>query len=310
MINMIVCMDKGDGIGVNGGLLYHLKGDLKHFRQKTLGTTIIMGRKTFESLPNVLPHREHWVITRDTDYKVPSGVRVFHSREDVLKELGDRRAFVIGGSSIYDMFINDVTSIYATKVDKKKKADTYFKFSRDDFSWSQIGTQQCDVDDTTFASTGDNIGVVVHITDFMDRDDVIEQLNHYRWSYDAVKIDDDEVVAIIYLRVGIGRNFQYISKRLGCMVQVNPYSVVYGLGAITTYKSGNLVNYSIDFDDRYEWWLVWGDKSTLLSFDFIDFDDGDSPYCVEDNELIGYEFSDDEIDEFTERLNTGYNCGF
>ena len=55
---------------------------------------------------------------------------------------------------------------------------------------------------------------------------------------------------------------------------------------------------------------MWGDKSTLLSFDFIDFDDGDSPYCVEDNELIGYEFSDDEIEEFTERLNTGYNCGF
>lgn len=163
---------------------------------------------------------------------------------------------------------------------------------------------------TTFASIGDNIGVVVHITDFMDRDDVVEQLNHYRWSYDAVKIDDDEVVVVIYLRVGIGRNFQSISKKLGCMVQVNPYTVVYGLGAITTYKNGNLINYSIDFDDRYEWWLVWGDKSTLLSFDFIDFDDGDSPYCVEDNELIGYEFSDDEIEEFTERLNTGYNCGF
>lgn len=147
MINMIVCMDNGDGIGVEGGLLYHLKGDLKHFRQKTLGTTIIMGRKTFESLPCVLPHREHWVITRDMDYKAPSCVKVFHSREDVLKELGDRRAFVIGGSSIYDMFINDVTSIYVTKVDKKKKADTYFRFKRDSFSWSQIGTQQCDVDE-------------------------------------------------------------------------------------------------------------------------------------------------------------------
>lgn len=95
---------------------------------------------------NVLAHREHWVITRDKDYKVPNGVKVFHSREDVLSELGDRRAFVIGGSSIYDMFINDVTSIYVTKVDKKKKADTYFKFSRDDFSWSQIGMQQNDID--------------------------------------------------------------------------------------------------------------------------------------------------------------------
>jgi len=56
---------------------------------------------------------------------------------------------------------------------------------------------------TTFASTCDNLGIVAHITDFSDKDDVIEQLNHYRWSYDAVKIDDDEVVAIIYLRVGI-----------------------------------------------------------------------------------------------------------
>ena len=147
MINMIVCMDKGDGIGVNGGLLYHLRGDLKYFRQKTLGTIIIMGRKTFESLPNVLPHREHWVITKDTNYVAPSGVRVFHSREGVLDALGDRRAFVIGGASIYNMFINDVTSIYATRVDGKKKADTYFKFNRTDFSWSQIGTQHGDIDD-------------------------------------------------------------------------------------------------------------------------------------------------------------------
>ena len=146
MVNMIVCMDKADGIGVNGGLLYHLKGDLAYFRQKTLGTIIIMGRKTFESLPNVLSHREHWVITSDTNYTVPSGVRVFHSREEVLQELGNRRAFVIGGSSIYEMFINDVTSIYVTHVDKRRKADTYFKFNRDKFSWSQIGMQQSEVD--------------------------------------------------------------------------------------------------------------------------------------------------------------------
>lgn len=95
---MIVCVDNCDGIGVNGDLLFRLSGDLKNFRQKTLGTTIIMGRKTFESLPKVLPHRTHWVITSDIDYKAPVGVRVFHSREEVLEALGNNRAFVIGGS--------------------------------------------------------------------------------------------------------------------------------------------------------------------------------------------------------------------
>lgn len=147
MINMIVCVDNCDGIGVNGDLLFRLSGDLKNFRQKTLGTTIIMGRKTFESLPKVLPHRTHWVITSDRDYKAPVGVRIFHSREEVLEALGDNRAFVIGGSSIYNMFINDVTSIYVTKVNTTRRADTYFTFNHSDFSHSQVGSQQVDVDE-------------------------------------------------------------------------------------------------------------------------------------------------------------------
>lgn len=147
MINMIVCVDNCDGIGVNGDLLFRLSGDLKNFRQKTLGTTIIMGRKTFESLPKVLPYRTHWVITSDMDYKAPVGVRIFHSREEVLEALGDNRAFVIGGSSIYNMFINDVTSIYVTKVNATRRADTYFTFNHSDFSHSQVGSQQVDVDE-------------------------------------------------------------------------------------------------------------------------------------------------------------------
>lgn len=163
---------------------------------------------------------------------------------------------------------------------------------------------------TTFASTCDNLGIVAHITDFSDKDDVIEQLNHYRWSYDAVKIDDDEVVVIIYLRVGIGRNFQSISNKLGCTVQVNTYTVVNGLGTVTTYKSGKIIDYYNDFDERYEWWLVWGDKSTLMTFNFIDFDDTDSSTNLEDNDLEGYEFTDEEVESFTQRLNSGFNCGF
>ena len=91
-----MCLDSCNGLGRDNDLLYRLPSDMKMFRQRTLGMIVIMGRKTFESLPKVLPHREHWVITNQENYgdSVPDGVKVFHSKEEVLQELGDRRAFV------------------------------------------------------------------------------------------------------------------------------------------------------------------------------------------------------------------------
>lgn len=139
MVNMIMCLDACNGLGKNNDLLYRLPSDMKMFRQRTLGMIIIMGRKTFESLHKVLPHREHWVITNQEGYIVPDGVKVFHSKEEVLQELGDRRAFVIGGSSIYQMFLDDCTNMYVTRVNDTKKADTVFDFDESQFSHSQIG---------------------------------------------------------------------------------------------------------------------------------------------------------------------------
>ena len=139
MVNMIMCLDACNGLGKNNDLLYRLPSDMKMFRQRTLGMIIIMGRKTFESLPKVLPHREHWVITNQEGYIVPDGVKVFHSKEEVLQDLGDRRAFVIGGSSIYQMFLDDCTNMYVTRVNDTKKADTHFDFDESQFSHSQIG---------------------------------------------------------------------------------------------------------------------------------------------------------------------------
>lgn len=139
MVNMIMCLDSCNGLGRDNDLLYRLPSDMKMFRQRTLGMIIIMGRKTFESLPKVLPHREHWVITNQEGYIVPDGVKVFHSKEEVLQELGDRRAFVIGGSSIYQMFLDDCTNMYVTRVNDTKKADTVFDFDESQFSHSQIG---------------------------------------------------------------------------------------------------------------------------------------------------------------------------
>ncbi|ETJ00135.1 MAG: Dihydrofolate reductase, partial [Veillonella dispar DORA_11] len=67
-------------IGKDNTLIWHLPNDLKFFKEKTTGHVIIMGRKTFESLPFLLPNREHWVITRDKGFDAPEGVTLFHYR--------------------------------------------------------------------------------------------------------------------------------------------------------------------------------------------------------------------------------------
>ena len=76
-------------IGKDNTLIWHLPNDLKFFKEKTTGHVIIMGRKTFESLPFLLPNREHWVITKDKGFDAPEGVRIFHSPEAVAETAKD-----------------------------------------------------------------------------------------------------------------------------------------------------------------------------------------------------------------------------
>ncbi len=84
MINMIVCKNNFDYIGKDNKMLYHIPKDLAFFKRKTVNHVIIMGRKTFESLPGLLPNREHWVITRDTNF---NKARSFNSIDDVLEAI-------------------------------------------------------------------------------------------------------------------------------------------------------------------------------------------------------------------------------
>ena len=81
MLALIVAVAHNRVIGKDNTLIWHLPNDLKFFKEKTTGHVIIMGRKTFESLPFLLPNREHWVITRDKGFDAPEGVRIFHSPE-------------------------------------------------------------------------------------------------------------------------------------------------------------------------------------------------------------------------------------
>ena len=147
MISMIVCYDARRHIGKDDELLLKIPADLKRFKQRTLGCNIIMGRKTFESLPGLLPHRIHWVITRDKDYvpKYPgANVKIFHSKQEVLdeiKRLNLPNIYVIGGGQIYEEFMDECDCIHATVIHKiLKEGNVFFpKIKANEWTQSQDG---------------------------------------------------------------------------------------------------------------------------------------------------------------------------
>ncbi len=127
-ISAIVAIDRNGAIGKQGLLLCHLPADMKHFKEITMGHSIVMGRKTFESFPKgALPGRQNIVITRSRDY-APPGVTVAHCIDDALTAAtmpGD--VFVIGGEQIYRATFPLVSTIYLTVIDHKfDDVDAYF----------------------------------------------------------------------------------------------------------------------------------------------------------------------------------------
>lgn len=128
MLSIIVAKSNNNVIGKDNTLIWHLPEDLKRFKALTTGKTIIMGRKTFDSLGRILPNRKHIVITRNLDFEVDSDmVKVVHEISD-LKEYIDSKdeCFVIGGGVIYNMLMPYANKIYATVINENFEGDTYF----------------------------------------------------------------------------------------------------------------------------------------------------------------------------------------
>ena len=125
-MKLIVAADNNFAIGKDGGIPWRLKGDLKYFKEQTLGHAVIMGRMTLESLPGGKPlkDRVNIVLTRDNSY-APEGVIVAHSVEEVLAFPNIEDAFVIGGESVYKAFLPYCTHALVTKVQGDFEADTY-----------------------------------------------------------------------------------------------------------------------------------------------------------------------------------------
>jgi len=128
MLTCIVAIGENFAIGKDSSLLWHFSKDLKRFKQITTGNTIIMGRKTFESLPGILPGRHHIVITQNKDFVVDDDrVTVLNSKEELLSSLEDNKEyFLIGGGEIYKLLLPYCNKIHLTKVHKEYNADTFF----------------------------------------------------------------------------------------------------------------------------------------------------------------------------------------
>ena len=129
MLSIFVAIAENNIIGGDNKLLWHIPEDLKRFKAITSGNTIIMGRKTFESLPGVLPNRKHVIITRDENYSVDNeNVEVIHSLSEVINKYknSSEPAFIIGGGEIYKQLIHNVDNLLLTKVFKSFDGDTSF----------------------------------------------------------------------------------------------------------------------------------------------------------------------------------------
>ena len=139
MINnlyMIACIGKNNELGANNKLLYNFKNDMNFFKQKTTNNVVIMGRKTYESIGRILPHRENIIITKNKDYSVENAI-IFNSNEEVLKYIKDNTSkdfYIIGGESLYKYYLDHAKILYLTEVNDTKKADTYFpNFDRNNY---------------------------------------------------------------------------------------------------------------------------------------------------------------------------------
>ena len=125
MISLIAAIDEKRGLGKKGQLAWHISEDLKHFKEITSGHSLIMGRKTFESIGKPLPDRKNIVVTQDPQFS-KEGITIVNSIEDALDQADGGEVFVIGGAQIYNQAIGIADKLYLTLVDGDFDCDTFF----------------------------------------------------------------------------------------------------------------------------------------------------------------------------------------
>jgi dihydrofolate reductase len=144
-IVLVVARADNGIIGKDGKLPWHLPADLRHFKQVTMGTPMVMGRKTFESLPGLLPGRRHIVLTRDPSWSAP-GTEVAASVDEAIRIADVERISVVGGAEIFDLFMPKATDIELTEVHFDAEGDTFMP-PPDPAEWHEISRGRHEAED-------------------------------------------------------------------------------------------------------------------------------------------------------------------
>lgn len=156
MISSIVIVSKNNVIGCENDLVFDIKEDLKRFKEITQNHTIIMGRKTFDSLPFVLPNRHHIILTNNKNYISPESkekITVINDINEIISMYAnsEEEVFLIGGGVIFELLMPYINKHYITHVDKEAIGDTFYPkmdysqftiVNKSDILYSQ--SEQCD----------------------------------------------------------------------------------------------------------------------------------------------------------------------
>ena len=141
--SIIAAIGKNRELGKKGGLVFNIPGDLRFFKQTTMGYPVVMGRTTFLSLPRLLPGRKHYVLSPDEEPTFPEEVTVLHDLNQFIKDHQNdsQEFFIIGGGSIYQQFLPYCDKIYLTEVDgEDAEADVYFPdFDKTKYTVEKLG---------------------------------------------------------------------------------------------------------------------------------------------------------------------------
>ncbi|WP_062047474.1 dihydrofolate reductase [Bacillus sp. JCM 19034] len=146
MISFIFAMDRNRAIGYQNDLPWHLPNDLAFFKRVTTGHTIVMGRKTYDSIGRPLPKRRNIIITRNKSF-MAEGCEVIHTKEELLNMTSaETETFIIGGTDIFNLFWDMVDRLYITYIDDTFKADTYFPVINEQ-EWRLISSEPGIIDE-------------------------------------------------------------------------------------------------------------------------------------------------------------------
>lgn len=139
-VSFLLAMGLNREIGKDNKLPWRLPADLAYVKQLTMGHTLLMGRKTYESIGKPLPGRNNVIMTRDANYR-PEGCMVVHTVEEALAAYGDEELFVFGGAEIYRLFMPYADKLYITRIAQSFAADTYFP-ELDGREWELVSSRQ------------------------------------------------------------------------------------------------------------------------------------------------------------------------